>query len=293
MTTLNKKNSLLGYIKVYAMLILAGTLMALGIYVFVLPSSVVAGGIGGLSNILYYSFKIPVSIGSIALNAPLLIAALFKLKKSYSVRTVFACIVYSLVTMLFEKIEFFQFTDSRIIGVVMGGVLSGAGITVAYFAGGSNGGSEIVTGLVSVKNPNVEMGKVLLVFNLGVYALAFVLQREFMQVLYSLLMSYVTSFCVKIFMNGIDPVLKYTVITWKADELDAELSRTFKRGITNIDVVDENGVPTGQKAVIIVIQYRQNQAFKRILRNVDEDCFAFCTAINTVLNKPDFNKRYK
>lgn len=293
MATLNKKISVTEYIKIYAMLILAGTLMALGIYVFVLPSSIVAGGIGGLSNILYYTFNIPVSIGSIALNAPLLIAALFKLKKSYSVRTVFACVVYSLVSMLFEKIYFFQFTDSRIIGVVMGGALSGAGITVAYFAGGSNGGSEIVTGLVSVKNPNVEMGKVLLVFNLGVYALAFVLQRELMQVLYSLLMSYVTSFCVKIFMNGIDPVLKYTVITRKAEKLDAELSRVFKRGATNIDVVDENGAPTGQKTVIVVIQYRQNQAFKRILRKVDGECFAFCTSINAVLNKPDFNKRYK
>lgn len=79
-----------------------------------------AGGIGGLSNILYYTFNIPVSIGSIALNAPLLIAALFKLKMSYSVRTVFACVVYSSVTLLFEKINFFQFSDSRIIGVVMG-----------------------------------------------------------------------------------------------------------------------------------------------------------------------------
>lgn len=103
MATVNKKISVTEYIKIYAMLILAGTLMALGIYVFVLPSSIVAGGIGGLSNILYYTFNIPVSIGSIALNAPLLIAALFKLKKSYSVRTVFACVVYSLVSMLFEK----------------------------------------------------------------------------------------------------------------------------------------------------------------------------------------------
>lgn len=192
------------------------------------PVSVVAGGIGGLSNILYYTFNIPVSIGSIALNAPLLIAALFKLKKSYSVRTVFACVVYSSVTLLFEKINFFQFSDSRIIGVVMGGALSAAAITVAYFAGGSNGGSEIVTGLVSVKNPHVEMGKVLLIFNLGVYALAFALQRELMQVLYSLLMSYVTSFCVKIFMNGIDPVLKYTVITKKSQELDAETVQGFQ-----------------------------------------------------------------
>lgn len=37
--------------------------------------------------------------------------------------------------------------------MVMGGALSAAAITVAYFAGGSNGGSEIVTGLVSVKIP--------------------------------------------------------------------------------------------------------------------------------------------
>ena len=132
MTTLNKKNSFAEYIKIYAMLTLAGTLMALGIYVFVLPCSVVAGGIGGLSNILYYTFNIPVSIGSIALNAPLLIAALFKLKKSYSVRTVFACVVYSSVTLLFEKINFFQFSDSRIIGVVMGGALSAAGITMFF-----------------------------------------------------------------------------------------------------------------------------------------------------------------
>lgn len=38
-----QKNSFAEYIKIYAMLTLAGTLMALGIYVFVLPCSVVAG----------------------------------------------------------------------------------------------------------------------------------------------------------------------------------------------------------------------------------------------------------
>lgn len=54
----------------------------------------------------------------------------------------------------------------------------GCGHNGCLLAGGSNGGSEIVTGLVSVKNPHVEMGKVLLIFNLGVYALAFALQRE-------------------------------------------------------------------------------------------------------------------
>ena len=102
-----------------------------------------------------------------------------------------------------------------------------------------------------------------------------------------------TSFCVKIFMNGIDPVLKYTVITKKSQELDAELFKVFKRGATNIEVVTEYGEPTDRKVVIVVIQYRQNQVFKRILRKVDEECFAFCTSINTVLNKPDFNKRYK
>ena len=299
------KQSVWKIIKDYAYLIMGAFCPSAATYFFMLPSKIVAGGVGGLSNILFYWFGWKVSIVSIILQVPLLIMALIMLPKSFSVKTVFSCIVYSGWAYLFER--FFPsvpntMPSSRILWLLVGAVVDATGIYLAYAAGGSNGGSEIVSSIVVKKNPDAKIGNVLVIFNYVVYALALVCfittdginMESMIRILYSVLMSYAVSFVVDLLSNGIYPLLKYYIITTKDEEIAQALYKTFKRGVSKVDLVDGEGNQLkDKKMLVVVIQYRQNTKLKHLVKHIDPECFAYCKTIDNVVTRPDFKKRYK
>ncbi len=287
------------------MLIAGSVCITAGTYFFVLPCKLVGGGVGGITNVLFYWFNWPTSVVSIALQIPLLILALIMLKKEYAIKTLFSCIVYSLLMRLYEI--FFPLVPSQtpssiLLWLVFGGVLSGIGIILAYWAGGSNGGSEIVSGIVMSKNPDYQIGKVLLIFNYCVYTLALICfitidkginLESVLRILYSIIMSYVVSITSNIVNHGIDPLLQYYIVSDKYDEISKTLSDTFKRGVTSIETVDSIGSIKDKRIIIVVIQFRQNNTLKNIIKSIDPDCFAYCKAIDSVVTRPNFKKRYR
>ena len=107
-------------------------------FFFILPCNLVSGGVGGISNILFYWFGFPVSLTSILLQIPLLVAALIMLPKGFSFRTAFACVLYSLLFSAMEKFVVAPEPSSRLLWLVFGGFVDGIGIYLAYIGNGSN-----------------------------------------------------------------------------------------------------------------------------------------------------------
>jgi len=297
------KQKIWKFIKEYVFLILGAGCLSSATYFFMLPCKIVSGGVGGLSNVIFYWFGWKVSVVSIVLQIPLMIMALIMLPKSFSVKTVFSCLAYSVWMYLFET--FFadvpnQMPSSRILWLVIGAIVDGTGIYLAYAAGGSNGGSEIVSSIVVKKNPDAKIGNVLIIFNYVVYALALIcfattdgLDMEcILRILYSVLMSYAVSYVVDVETNGLDPLLEYHIITDKPEEISDALQKAFKRGVSEINLVKPDGSPNERKMIVMVIQYRQNSKLKHIIRNIDPEGFAYCKTIDNVITRPEFKKRY-
>ena len=304
MTNELSKQNIWKTIKDYLLLIFGAAGLSASNYFFILPCKIVSGGVGGLSNVLYYWFGWQVSISSIALQIPLLIMALIMLPKSFSVKTVFACVVYS-VWMYFYETCFSSVPDqmpsSRILWLLAGSVVGGIGIYLSYIAGGSNGGSEIVSSIVVKKNPDAKIGNVLIIVNYIVYALALICfittdgldMESVIRIIYSILMSYAVSYVVDVVSNGIDPLLEYRIVTSKDEEIAKALEEVFKRGVSEMKLVDHRGKEKKRKMLRVVIQYRQNTKLKYIIKSIDPDCFAYCKFIDSVVTRPEFKKRYK
>ena len=297
------KNDVLKFFKDYALVTVGALLMTTSCYFFILPCHMVSGGVAGVSNVLFYWFGWKQSVVSICLQAPLLVLALFKLKKSFAIKTVYSCVVYSLIMRFYETV-FPDIPntkpDSILLWMVMGGVIGGVSIVLPFWAGGSNGGSEIISGIAVSKNPDTQVGKVLMLVNYCVYALALVCfattegltMESIIKIIYSVILSYVESFTIDLLNNGVDPTLKYYIITDKADEISALIFAKFRRGVSCADAVDAKGEKTGKKVLITVIQYRQNNTLKHIIKETDPDCFAYCKLLDGVVTRPNFNKRY-
>ena len=188
--------------------------------------------------------------------------------------------------------------------LVFGVFVDGIGIYLAYIGNGSNGGSEIVSSIVVSRNPDAKIGTVLNIFNFSVYAMAFVcfvslgikagtMNAEYLlecviRIIYSILMSYVASCVVDLCSQGLDPLLKYYIVTEKPEEVSEMLMKKFKRGVTCADIVDEDGLPTAKHMLIVVILNRQNGKLKHFLKLIDPECFAYCKIIDGVVTRPDF-----
>lgn len=275
---------------------LAALTGALAMHIFIIPNNVVPGGFTGIAAIFQYAFEFPIQYGILALNIPFLILAVIFLSKEFAVKTVFATLVTSGLLELFEKImPQVTFTNDILLAVFFGGVLAGLSLVFAYNAKGSNGGTEIVARLIQRKNPEVDIGNVLFLFNLVVMgAGGFFTQKagyNLWIVVYSLIYSYIGSFVFNKYSRWVDPVVKFTIFTSKGTEMAEIITETLKRGATNIEMV-KGGEREERTLLSVVVQVRQTYTVKKIINQIEPKCFYYITAVENVVFRPDFAKRY-
>ncbi len=291
------KKSVVTTLKEYLLVTLGAALMVIAAYFFVVPCQIVACGVGGLTNVFLYWFGWQMSITSIAIQIPLLVLSLVMLPKGFSVKTVYACIMYSVFYGILERLNIPQEEPpSVLLWVVFGGVIEGFGVYFPYAGHASNGGSEIVSSIVVSRNPDAKIGGILNIVNFCVYGLGLIcfivkgfdMLDSVIKLVYSVLFSYVVAFVVDSYSQGLDPLLKYYVVTKKRDEVSDALVEHFKRGVTGTKLVKADGIPSDKDMLIVVIPHRQNGKLKHLLKKVDPECFAYCKIIDGVVTRPNF-----
>ena len=127
---------------------------------FLIPFKSAPGGVGGLSQILYYLFKLPAGLSMLIFNIPLFLLGIIFLGKTFGVKTFLGMIFVSFFTDLFSfkhlgKLSFLQpflfkisdraysFTNEYFLGVLAGSLLLGIGLGIVFKFNGSTGGTDI------------------------------------------------------------------------------------------------------------------------------------------------------
>lgn len=145
------------------MFIVFGILLyAIGYTAFILPERVVMGGVAGLSALIYYATNIPAGISIFVLNITLLVIAFSALTKQFVVRTIVGVLLLSLfigsLQPLFQAFPIITAGEDKFMHVLIGGMLSGAGLGVVFSHNGSTGGTDILTVLLT-KHFNLSFGR--------------------------------------------------------------------------------------------------------------------------------------
>ena len=150
------------------LLTLGSVMFAAGIYFFRMPNNFVVGGASGLAIIFSKLFPY-ITKGQFVtiINMICVIAGLIFLGKSFSWKTIYCSIVYSVIVMIFEQAIKINapFTDEVFTELVLSVILCGIGAGIVINAGGSTGGIEIFA-LIVKKKTHYTVGSALMVFNL-------------------------------------------------------------------------------------------------------------------------------
>ncbi|MCM3537489.1 YitT family protein [Priestia endophytica] len=126
-------------------------------------SHVVTGGTAGLSLSLAYLSDAPFTILFFLINIPFYIFSFFKMGMKFTVTTICAVTLLSLITAVNPFLPYFEVPS--ILGAVIGGAVIGLGLSFLFINGASLGGFNIIT-LYFQKRFQLNPGKVnfLLVF---------------------------------------------------------------------------------------------------------------------------------
>lgn len=299
------KKSVLTIIKEYAMVTLAALLNAVSLFVFINPSKLISGGFTGLASALTYvthslmpsiSYEQQMPFVYFILNVPLIVISLIYLRGDFTFKTLWATVVCTVALGLFP-VEM-QFSDSRLICIIFGGFILGLAMHLAAINNGSNGGTEIIAKLVHKYRPERDISSILLVLNIvitivGSIIVMVVEGEQIWTVAYSLLFVWIGASSMGMFSRGVDHPQKYIIVTTKYNEIAQTLLKYFKRGVTIVDMEDNDGNTNVNKMVVVVVQYRQTATLRRVIAKIDPSAFTFVKDIHDVFSRPTFNRSYK
>lgn len=250
---------------------------ALAIECFLIPNTILDGGITGISIIIHKVFKIPLSLLVIILNVPFVYIGYKNLGKHFVIRTVYSMIVFSVFLDYFKNIQ--SFTNEMLLATVFGGGLLGIGVGLVIRFGGCVDGTESVAIVIS-KKFNFSVGQIVLIFNLIVFTIAgFIF--GFDRAMYSLLTYIITFKVIDFVAEGIDEAKAAMIITDKGTKLSDEIYNRLGRTTTTLR---GKGLISGEKAVLYCVLTRMELfELKRIVEEMDESAFVTINDISDII----------
>ncbi|MEE0775456.1 MAG: YitT family protein, partial [Bacillota bacterium] len=183
-----KETSIKAIIASYLMIAIGAVVASFALEAFLVPCTILDGGVTGISIILNQLTGFSLSIFIFVLNIPFLIIGFKQMGQRFLFRGIFGMVLFSVMLSVFHHVE--PVTEEPLLAVVFGGVLLGAGVGFVLRHGGCLDGTEIVALLVN-KKTNASVGQVILVINIVIFAVAGIL-FGWDRALYSLLTYFIT-----------------------------------------------------------------------------------------------------
>ena len=272
-------------------ILLGGFLYALGLNQFVVPYQLFSGGVPGLAQLL--SIPLGKLLGSgfnvsglvyWVLNLPLLYLAWKDLGKSFFFRTLLGSGSISLFMSLLP-VPAVPLLEEELVSVVLGGLISGAGIGVILILGGCGGGTDILGVWAARRFRGMSVGKLSMGLNVVLYCFL-LLYFDLETFVYSLIFMLFFSFALdKTHYQNINVRL---MIFTKMDGIDREILSRTGRGVTEWGGI---GAFTheGTHVLITCINKYEYNMFLELVHTIDPA--AFVIADENVRISGNFEKR--
>lgn len=272
-----KQNNMLSILMDYIMLTVGAIIAAFAIEEFLVPSTILDGGMIGVSIMVNNLTKISLSILTIVFNIPFLIIGSRKMGLKFFLKSVYAMIIFSVFLEVFRPLV--NITDELLLAVCFGGVILGIGVGIVIRFGGCLDGTETVAIMLNRKF-KLPVGRTVLIFNIIIYAIAgllFGLDRA----MYSLLTYFITSKVIDLVENGLDQAKAAMIITNESKEIAQKIYDELGRTVT---IMEGEGLISGKKVVLYCVLTRlEIYELKRLIRSCDTSAFVVVSDVSEII----------
>ena len=255
-------NSVLRRIIDFAGRALGSIVAAFAIEEFLVPCTILDGGVVGIGIMINNLTGIPLSILTVALNIPFLIVGTRKIGKAFIVKSAFA-----------------NATNQYLLAVCFGGLLLGTGVGLVIKFGGCLDGTETVAILLN-KKYKFSVGQTVLTFNVIIFAIAG-FAFGFDRAMYSLLTYFITSKVLDIVESGMDKTKAAMIITNDSKEISEQIYTRLGRTVT---IMEGEGLVSGKKVVLYCVLTRfEIRELKDIIKNIDSSAFIAVSDVSEII----------
>ena len=271
------------------MLTIAGIVNAFGIVLLLSPMALYDSGLSGTSMLFSQltGGAVPLSVFLIALNIPLFLYGLRRQGMTFTLRSIYAVLIYSLASAVFGR--FATAGASPIAGsdlllcAVFGGMVSGVGSGTTIRFGGAIDGMEVLA-VIFAKGLGITVGTFVMAYNAVLYIIAGIVTGSFILPLYSILTYMVGIKAVDFIVEGLDKAKAAMIITEHPNEICRELSSAFGTGIT---MMNAHGYysDTPKTIVYFVVNRFQIARMRSIVHDIDDHAFISITEVSDLFGK--------
>jgi Uncharacterized conserved protein len=263
----------------YLMITLGILIDAIALELFLIPNSVLDGGLTGISLMIQYKTGWPLGLIVSVFNLPFIFLGMKQVGKRFALAYTYALAVFTLFTQLFHHVA--PVTENELLSVAFGGFLLGAGVGLVLRGGACIDGTELVALMISRKSA-ASTGVVILIFNLIIFTVAsflFGVDRA----LLSLLTYYIASRIIDKVEEGLDTAKQVIIIT---DDAEPIADAIYKRLGRTVTISSARGLVSGKKEMLYVVITRlELPELREIVEASDESAFITISDVNEIIGK--------
>lgn len=278
------------YLKSYAIVALGSVIFALAFDWFFAPNQVAMGGITGLAQVI--NALVPwLSVGVLAfvLNVPLFLAGWKYIGFHLLASSLFSMFVSSVAIDVIAAVYHFPAMDPML-ATLCGGALMGLGLGIVFSQGATTGGTDVVVRLLKLRIPWLPMGKLMLLPDFVVLALAAVVFGGVEAALYGAVGLFVATRVMDTVLYGLDTSKVAYIISdrWKA--VSDMLLKDLDRGVT---LLQGEGGYTGTEKQVLLVAFKQKEIveIKQRVHEIDPHAFMIVCDAHDVLGEGFGNYR--
>ncbi|MDR0414143.1 MAG: YitT family protein [Prevotellaceae bacterium] len=242
----------------------------MGINQFMLPAEIVGGGVSGIGALFYYATGLPVSYTYLAVNVVLVVVAFIVLGRNFGVKTIYGIVLITFLLKILPIADTPHVSDP-LLGAIISGILTGAGIGIAFTQGGSAGGTDIVA-MIITKYRNVSVGRVFLYCDLIIIGSSYLLYHSLEKVVYGYIIMGMFSYCIDLVLSGNKQSVQIFIFSCSYEAIANRIVNEQHRGVT---ILNATGWYTKTDKKLLMILARRNEAnnIYRIVKEEDSQAF--------------------
>ena len=277
--------------KDYVLITFGLFLYAFAFSAFIAPENVVIGGMAGLGQLIYFitdkifGYGMPIAVSIYALNAILLLIAFKTVSRTFVVRTIFGVSVLALMIGIFQPMFKEPIVQQEtFMNVIIGGMLCGIGVGLAFVHNGSSGGIDIIAAMVS-KHSNISIGRTMQICDFCIVTSSILLPRpegqEIASPVYGYIVLLIVPFMADMMVNTNRQSVQFTIFSRYWQEIATAVNNEAHRGCT---VISGMGWYSKQEVKVLIVICRKYEAMTvfRIIRAIDKDAFITQANVNGV-----------
>ena len=274
-------------VKDYLLIAFGLFLYTIAFTVFLMPYQIVAGGVTGLSAIIYYATGFHLENIYIIINGILLVVALKILGWRFLMKTIFA--IFTLYFMLMFAQELIPKQENGLpfklmgegqdfMSMIIGCVLTGIALATVFMNNGSTGGTDIIAASVNKFHPHVSLGNVLIAADFCIIGSCMFfpqfgtyLERAH-KVMFGFCVMAMENYVLDYVMNARRQSVQFMIFTKKWQEIANAIDTEMNHGVT---ILDGHGWYTGQDMKVLCILARKNESTNifRLIKMIDPQAF--------------------